>query len=310
MDFRKYNSIENSYQTKFLLKVLSRHPELQEEQYIAREKIDGANIQLVFTPGQPMKVGKRTSFLNEGEAFFDIWNTLEKYKEELEILQNRTNLTETTIRLYGEIYGNGIQKRVDYGNEKYIVFFDIEVAGELQSQKYFDEIMRELGLNDFIPPKVGFYNNLNSALNFDVNFDSHILGKDNNPAEGIVIQPYNKVVYLFDTPDRFILKKKSDKFSEKEGVKEHKPREQINPELLSILTNFRSYINTNRVLSVFSKHGEIQEPKEIGKYIKLILDDAKEDFLKDHEIPELDEKSTKIVFNVGTDIALLLRSYL
>ena len=40
------------------------------------------------------------------------------------------------------------------------------------------------------------------------------------------------------------------------------------------------YINENRLADLFSKYGEIQSNAEIGKYIKLMLEDAKEDFLE------------------------------
>jgi hypothetical protein len=52
------------------------------------------------------------------------------------------------------------------------------------------------------------------------------------------------------------------------------------------------------------------EMKQMGNYIKLVLEDAKEDFLKEHTLPDLDEKTKKVIFNVGTDIALILKSLL
>ena len=68
------------------------------------------------------------------------------------------------------------------------------------------------------------------------------------------------------------------------------------------------------MLDTFSKHGEIQTPKDIGKYIKLILEDAKEDFLKDYNINELvidlDKNKEKAIFNVGSRIVNLLKSKL
>jgi small nuclear ribonucleoprotein (snRNP)-like protein len=47
--------------------------------------------------------------------------------------------------------------------------------------------------------------------------------------------------------------------------------------------------------------------KDFGKYINLVLDDAKEDFLKDNELPELDKKEIKLLFNVGSTVDLLLK---
>lgn len=76
------------------------------------------------------------------------------------------------------------------------------------------------------------------------------------------------------------------------------------------IAEFKSYITENRLLSVFSKEGQIQSPKEIGKYIKLLLTDAQDDFLKDNDISHLDKQQQKDVFNVGSLIANMLKSYL
>ena len=87
MEFKKYSSIENTYRQKHIDKFDEVLPGWQEgTTFVAREKLDGANIQLVFTPDGLMKVGKRTSFLNESDSFFDIWNTLNKYSKELNCL--------------------------------------------------------------------------------------------------------------------------------------------------------------------------------------------------------------------------------
>lgn len=309
MSFKKYSSIENSYQQKYLFKILVQHPELQNIQYIVREKIDGSNIQLYFTPNQEMQVGKRSQFIGKDENFFDVWTVLERYRTEVQKLQEYADKHDVTIRLYGEIYGDGVQKRVHYGKVKSILFFDIEIAGNLLAQRSFENQMKLMSLDWLLAPKIGLYENLNDALAVDVNFNTKLSSEANNASEGIVIQPYNEVMYLFKSDERFILKKKNEKFLEKEN-KDHKAKEPVDGSLLSILTSFRGYINENRVLNVFSKHGEIKDISEMGKYIKLIMEDAKEDFLKENEIPILDDKAAKIVFNVGGEIARILRSKL
>lgn len=75
---------------------------------------------------------------------------------------------------------------------------------------------------------------------------------------------------------------------------------------------FASYITENRLQSVFSKEGEIEKPKQIGQYIKWILFDAKEDFLKDwgEKIKLLDINQQKQIFNIGSKIANMLKNYL
>jgi hypothetical protein len=107
---------------------------------------------------------------------------------------------------------------------------------------------------------------------------------------------------------RFILKKKSDEFAEKMKVKQ--PKAKISNEVMKANLEFRSYITDNRILGIFSKHGELENMKNFGKYINLVLDDAKEDFLKDNDISDMEPKAQKQVFSVGGLIAQKLKGYL
>ena len=110
---------------------------------------------------------------------------------------------------------------------------------------------------------------------------------------------------------RFLVKKKSEKFKEKESTKKLKPKEDLSSEVVNLMLEFKSYINDNRMLSAFSKEGPIERPQEMGKYIKLIIEDAKEDFLKDNVVPDsLSEKEQKLIFNVGGLVADKLKKYL
>ena len=46
---------------------------------------------------------------------------------------------------------------------------------------------------------------------------------------------------------------------------------------------FQTYITENRLYSVFSKYGQIESVKEIGKYISLLTEDARQDFMKEYK---------------------------
>jgi len=308
--FKKYSSIENSYQQKYILKALELHPQLKDMKYSIREKIDGSNLQLYFEPRKEMLVGKRTSFLENGDKFFDVWNVLEKYKYQIEKIQQFTDSGGiSSVRIFGELYGKGIQKRVNYGEDKYLAFFDIEVNGKMLSQQRFEELMFNLQILDFAP-LIGYADSLSEALEFREDFDSKILGIENNPAEGIVIKPYTEEISM-GPGQRFILKKKSDIFSEKMKVKPGKKRTEEATKMINAKVEFQSYINDNRLQGIFSKHGEIQDQGQFGKYIQLMLADVREDFLKDYDVSDLTEKELKKVFSGGgKHIALLLKGYL
>jgi len=295
-EFKKYPSIENHYQTKFI----AQGAHILNEKYIVREKLDGANIQIVFTPFQPRKIGKRTSYLETDENFMDIWNTLDKYKEFLSFYQQTADSTGNVFRFYGEIYGRGIQKRIDYGNEKYISIFDLMINDNFLAQSTLESMLEVHGFRNLLPESYGIFDNLVDALKIET--------KENT--EGVVIQPLN-LVHFLPSGSRFIIKKKREDFDDKRT-----PQKIIeeNTGISALNLEFRSYINENRVKDVFSKYGEIQEPKQIPDYIKYVLEDAKEDFLKNHnleeEIPHFEEKMKKDIFNVGGAIVLILKKYL
>jgi len=128
MDFQKFPSI-NDWKTGS-----ARHGFLAivgpDDVFVLQEKVDGANIQLLFQPGKPLQVGRRTGWLREGENFFNVWDTLKAYKEDLSRLQAHVDETHETWRLFGEIYGPKIQRRIPYCDESRICLFDVTLESE------------------------------------------------------------------------------------------------------------------------------------------------------------------------------------
>ena len=288
--FKKYTSIENHYQQKIINYYLDNYPEIGKEKFIATEKLDGANIQVYITPDE-IRLGKRNSWI--GESFNDIHNVVKEHEEKFDIIQKYCIEEGSTIRLFGEIYGNGIQKRIDYGKDKYISFFDIMLNDEYIT---VNEFMTYIVRFNLPTPKTYKIGTLQECL--DINVE--------DKGEGIVIKPFNN--YYSTQGSRFVLKKKSEAF------RDIKAKVRVNPTSHPLNEEFRAYITDNRVKDVFSKYGEIECAKQISEYIKYVLEDAKDDFIKNtnfHETyPDLDDKEKKLIFNVGGSIVALLKKYL
>jgi hypothetical protein len=121
--------------------------------------------------------------------------------------------------------------------------------------------------------------------------------------EGVIIKPVNE---YFSLHDRFILKKKTEKFQERMKSKKEKIQNSFSDRVNELKQVFESYLNENRVISAYSKHGKIESDKQIGEYIKIILEDMKKDFLKENDISELDKKEEKYIFNLGQEIVKFL----
>lgn len=296
MEFKKYSSIENHYQQKFIGSFVNQFgTEALNQPFAVSEKLDGANIQLVFQPNQEFKVGKRTSYLTREDSFFDIWNTLDKYIMIWQRFQDFVDKEQRSLTVYGEIYGIGINGRINYGNEKFIKIFDLLMDDEYLSQVEMIDFLHRNFMETMLPTYF-IKNSLAEALETEI--------PDN--CEGWVIQPLNKLIRM-GSGARFILKKKAEKFDD---TVSDKVREKRNAGENVFNLKFREYINENRLKDLFSKHGEIQRPQQIPDYIKLMMEDAKADFLKDHDISAYEPKEQKEIFNVGSMIVLILKKYL
>jgi hypothetical protein len=68
MEFKKYNSIENSYQEDFITNI--KRQGFSDLEYVVQEKIHGANLSFM-TDGQSIISAKRTGIILEGEQFFN-----------------------------------------------------------------------------------------------------------------------------------------------------------------------------------------------------------------------------------------------
>lgn len=312
MSFLKWPKIQNSYQQKFIDVFLAEFPELKDEAFAVTEKLHGTNLQLYFQPQQPYRVGTRNHFLEEGERFYDVWNTLAKYQDVIDDVQIYADELGHSVRLFGEMFGGKIQNGVDYGSEHRIAFFGRMLDDELGSFIGLASLYSVLGV--CLVPVVAIVEGLRRALEFDIEFDSRLspagIEPGTNTCEGVVIAPLSKV-YRNAGGHTFLLKRKNEAFKEKQKVK--RPPTPEDSEVARLNAEFRSYITDMRLQAVFSKEGgEIERPDQIGDFIRLVLADAKEDFLQDNQeaVDALGKTQQKRVFNVGGMIANLLKARL
>jgi hypothetical protein len=195
--FRRYSEIENSYNKKFIDFFLEKCPELKNEMFFVLIKYDGCNCSFIFTPNEAYKIAKRSNII--GDNFYGILDVLPKYQHVIDYFQKLSNDSNIEINLFGEFYGQGIQNRIDYGNKK-LVFYDIMVNGQFQPFGTIIPAFKKLGVCVDILGIFSFQN----ALDFDVESIPNI--------EGVIIKPVNE---YFSLHDRFILKKKTEKFQER-----------------------------------------------------------------------------------------------
>lgn len=295
--FKKYPSLENHYRVKEINWWLERFPELKDETFIIQEKLHGCNIQVVFD-GKLTLYSRRQKITND---FRGIRGVIKEMGDFFDFLSIIYRVDKKPITLYGELFGKGIQKGVDYGEGKRLLFFDMAIDFNILPQDRFLYFMKNW--RKYTVPCLEVTTLLKNALDFDVNFSTKINPIDGNLCEGVVIKPYIKV-YKSIQGSVFYIKKKNDNFKEKSSQKVERI---IDPTVEKYSTIFKTYITDNRIESVFSQIGKIETSNQLGKYIVEILNDAKEDFLKDYDIDKVHHRQ---IFNVGGLIANKLRDYL
>ena len=310
--FKKFPSIENHYITKNIVYFLSIFPELENETFVVQEKIHGTNIQLIFTPDGEMKIASRNRILENGENFFGVFEFIDNGSIDkiITVFKEKSKNENITISLFGEFFGKGIMKGVEYGSHKQMMFFDMAIDGDLIPPKIMISIFMQNNLNDFLVPCLSIDKGIESALAFDCDIPSFLNPKEGNIMEGIVIKPYNKQ-YVDNRGKTFYLKKKNTAFFESSHKKKRvRDQKETDPIVSELKDKFSEYITESRLQNVFSKYGVIDDIRDMGKYIGFMLEDAKEDFLKERSIDNLDKKQKKEVFNFGKEISEMLKTNL
>jgi Rnl2 family RNA ligase len=238
------------------------------------EKLHGGNFSIIFD-GKTIKHCRRTDVLQPDENFYnykeDLAFAVPKVKEIFNLISSKFVLTLVNyIQVYGEYFGPKIQKGINYGDKRDWYIFDIKINGSYYLNfSFVQELCKEVGLT--MPPFI-FSGTLDECLKCSNEFDSKILGIEDNVCEGIVIRP-EETFYIGTT--RVIIKNKNAKWEEKAKVKR-----KIKPQEKHVITEeeleFLSYINENRINSVISKDPKVAE--NFGSLMSATIKDAMEEF--------------------------------
>jgi len=319
MDFKKYNSIDNSYRNKTVSKI---QMEFGNHVFIVQEKIHGANFSICYD-GKEFKYASRNDFLEDDNNF----NNYKKIKDDLEsaisTLFQAQDFEE--IRIYGELFGGSyphpdvpkvntskIQKGVFYHPDVKFRAFDMYINGKLANMGLFVILCREFKI-PFIP--VLYRGSLEDCLKFpnDKESEIHQLYKlpkiEDNIMEGVVIKTVDPC--YFGNGSRAILKNKNEKFTEKaaKGVNST-PEEQLSETGEKLKDELLSLVTENRLRNVLSKIDQEITMKSFGMLMGLMNKDAKEEFNKDFAVQfeELGKSENKRINRNFSDlIASLIR---
>ena len=306
--FKRYSSIEQL--SSFNLSKIQTS-ELTNVEWSLSEKLDGANFSFIVEDieNPVVEIGKRSSKCDG--KFFNSQLILDQLENNIKALANLLSefndkfqdFSTIGFQLYGEIYGDGVQKRINYGDSKYFHCFDLFVTSTSEAETRFVNVTElEFLANVCNIPMVKTKNFINFSNvmefikenNVDEVHSAHSKADSPQNIEGYVIKPV-KTERLGQK--RAIFKIKSQKFKEKEHkgskVKEIK---EVPKHILALIAKIDDYSNENRFLSAMSKIGEF-EMKLFGEFLKEISVDIRIDFLEDHgeEYNSLEKSEQKLI---------------
>lgn len=309
MEFKKYNSIVNTYNHRFLDCVYITVP--SGETWVALEKIHGANYSFLVDPNQ-IKVAKRTSIISREENFFGHELIIDKYSNQIReiyniVLEEYPDLEY--VQVFGEIFGGiydhpdvsknkdirHVQLGVYYTPEVDYMVFDIKVYlkhAQVYSNDtllfyesfYLDwnkckDIVTRSGMRH--PPVIAV-DKLENLLKLDIEQITSRVPEmydlpeiENNIIEGIVMKPVHNNYYLRDK-SRCILKYKTKRFQEVTANKnKYKKHNNDRLEYQCMLRDISRYITVNRLNNVYSKLGPDSDK---GTLCKELIADAIQEY--------------------------------
>ena len=269
MEFKKFTSLENTYRQNLIDKVLLEG--FDERLWIVTEKIHGANFSFWYN-GKDFKVASRNQFVDG--TFYNCQSVINRYEQKIKDWYETHPCSQVII--YGELYGDGIQKEVVYG-EKDFAAFEVVLDGVVQDKRTAVLMVNEMSV-PFAPLKgIGTFQD---CLNVNNTFRSHLTPEGfegENFAEGVVIEPV--IPAWFKNGNRVYFKNKTEAFAEKKNKKEHKPTVGLSEVEQALLNAVLEYNTPQRVSNVISKVKVTN--KDFPRILGCTMQDILADFQKE-----------------------------
>jgi Rnl2 family RNA ligase len=324
MSFHKYHSIKNINNINYI----------DDDEWIAMEKIDGSNLQFIITKDD-IKTGRRNSLLEEDDIFCNFQKVRDSLRSKLVQMRELVGVgvgvgVGEDIIVYGEIFGGyyqkmedckqdykqdyraiAVQKNTCYCPDNRFCVFDIRRGEEYLNYDEMEKLCKEVDILYCEAIHRGSFSELKSLDPvFQTTFPQKF-GFDeikNNNAEGYVIRP---VITKRDSRNnRVIFKLKAPSHTERSIVKIGVPRSTgIAPteRCDDLVDEIVQLICMNRLNNVISKMTKNNKPEYIllQIYTGKLIQDAIDEYCLENEI-EIETNEKKFIVNkirpVATDV--------
>jgi Rnl2 family RNA ligase len=332
MEYKKYNSIENSYQEDFIKSIIDQN--LNGGDFVVQEKVHGANLSFI-TDGNEIICAKRTELINQEEPFYNYQAVKKKHEKNIiDVFNNIKEKFENVkfITIFGELIGGQyphidieknklatfVQRGIYYSPDNEFYAFDIMINNEYYLDiELINKIFEE---NNFLYAKTLFKGNLDDCLKHPNEFESKIpewlaLPKlDRNICEGIVIKPLE--ARFLQIGSRVIIKNKNEKWSENKMFVDKNLLSEFSGELSEegneLKEEIYKMITLNRLNNIISKIGQVTK-KDYGKLLGMFSKDILEDFNKNFadKFDALEKGETKFIKKfLNTEAGILVADFL
>lgn len=309
-EFKKYNSITNHYSVKVFRDIITRNYDILPDmiEFEITEKIHGANFSILVE--DEIQFARRNDVLHEDKfyGYRDVFDST--YIPLFDSLRRIADMYGT-VQLYGELFGDNIQKGVNYGATKKFLWYALRINGEMLPTKDADTL-----LEDIMYLKVPVISHMVYDKTTDIEdfiesipyrFTSRLTPSDctdENICEGVVAVPYNIPSLFGDT--YFAIKKKNSEFQDKKSAKRStKVKKEIPENVQNVVDEISTYVNSVRTDDLMSKLGELDDIRNIGQYASAYFEDVVTDFnnetdvytvMSKEEQKEINKKLSTLIF--------------
>mgnify|MGYP001573817517 CR=1 FL=1 len=284
-EFKRYCDIDNIGEG-ILAKIDYAIPSTME--WVAHEKIHGANFS-IWIGKDEIRFASRQQWVDG--TFYNCGPVMEALMPGFQSIQDslkRTYSEPVAFIIYGELFGDKIQKGVVYPQGRHFRAFDIKIDGTYVNDSIFNYICEENCIPTVPRIKIG---SLRELLELPLEFPTYLNPVEGNFAEGLVIKPI--ITTYFNNGSRVILKRKCARFSEKTSVKRAiTAAANVSFHGTELLAELETYFTANRLDNVISKIGEIVDCEEASiedftKLTGLLIQDCLHEYEREHEICDL-----------------------
>lgn len=307
MQFKKYPSITNSYDKRYLAKL--KEYGLDKETYCVTEKVHGANF-AIYYGGNEFRIASRNRFLADDANFFGCQKLLPELKEKIAYLYKGSSEINQIV-IYGELCGGTynhpdvkkvanvkkVQGHIWYHPDNIFYVFDIKIDGKYIKEDEFWIVCKSV---NFLFAESLFTGSLEECLAYNNTYQTTIPAKfslpkiENNICEGNVIKPITPL--FFPNGERVMLKNKNEKFAETKKIKDPAKKVELSPCAKVLLIYLIAHVTQNRLDNVISKLGDVTI-KDFSLVMKEFSHDIIKNFMQtaENDMQFLDEAEQKIL---------------